>query len=38
MTLAHDRRTLVIGLGLEDVSAYLCLISVDRIEKMLRVL
>jgi hypothetical protein len=36
MALAHDGRTLVIGFGIEDSSAYLCEVSLDRVESMLR--
>jgi hypothetical protein len=36
MTLSHDSAHLVIGLGIEDERAYLCRISLDRVESMLQ--
>jgi hypothetical protein len=36
MVLSHDQRSLVIGLGIEDVSAYLCVVPLDRVESMLK--
>ena len=36
LTLTHDGRRLVIGLGIEDSSAYLCEVSLERVESMLR--
>jgi hypothetical protein len=35
MALAHDRRHLIIGLGIEDVSACLCIASLERVEGIL---
>jgi hypothetical protein len=35
MTLSHDRRRLIVGLGIEDVSAYLCLVGIDAVERSL---
>jgi hypothetical protein len=35
MALGHDGASLVIGLGMEDVSAYLCQISLCRVDQML---
>ena len=36
MTLSHDGRELVIGLGIEDSSAYLCRLPLARVERLLQ--
>lgn len=36
MTLSHDRASLVVGLGIEDGSAYLCRIPLARVETLLQ--